>query len=130
LGTHLLLELYGCNAHTLRDKETVEKILIKAAREARAKIVDVFFHQFKPHGVSGVVIIEESHFTIHTWPEHKFAAVDLFFCSKDVDIERAVEVLSEEFGVKQMSLVEMKRGILPRNYPLKEKEALEAGVST
>jgi len=122
--------MYGCDTHTLRNKETVEEILVKAAKESRAKIVDVFFHQFKPYGVSGVVIIEESHFTIHTWPEHNFAAVDLFFCSKDVDVERAIEVLIEGFGVKNVSVVEVKRGVLPKSFPLREKEVLEAGVST
>ena len=113
LGTHVLVEMFGCDPSTLKDKEFVGKALIRSAEESNAHIVATYFHQFQPYGVSGAVIIEESHFTIHTWPEHGFAAVDLFYCSEDVDIERAIEVLVEEFKPDSITTFEVKRGVLP-----------------
>ncbi len=119
LGTHVLVEMFGCEPSTLKDKEFVGKVLIKAAEESNAHIVATYFHQFQPYGVSGAVIIEESHFTIHTWPEHGFAAVDLFYCSEDVDVERAIELLVQEFKPTSITTFEVKRGVLPElNIPI------------
>lgn len=112
LGTHLLVELLGCPAKPLERVEYVEKVLIRAAHASRAKIVSHFFHEFEPYGVSGVVVIEESHYTIHTWPEYGYAAVDLFFCSEKVESERALEVLQEAFCPEQMQLMKVQRGVL------------------
>ncbi|MEW6456947.1 MAG: adenosylmethionine decarboxylase [Acidobacteriota bacterium] len=112
LGTHILVEMYGCNPGSLKDKNWIEELMRRAAIESKAKIVKTFFHQFKPFGVSGVVVIEESHFTIHTWPEHKFAAIDFFYCSNEVKIEKAVDVLQNGFKPENVSMVEIKRGIL------------------
>jgi len=111
LGTHILLELFDCDPSTLRNSHTVKEIMIEAATKSNAKIVDVFFHQFEPYGVSGVVVIEESHFTIHTWPEFRFAAVDLFFCSEDVIAENAIRVIVDSFRCDRFSVVELKRGV-------------------
>ena len=111
LGTHVLLEFFGCDPQSLASKEGVEKAFLEAARAARVKIVDVFFHQFQPYGVSGVVVIEESHFTIHTWPEHGYAALDLFYCSPDVDAEAAIKVLTKAFKPQNVSMIEVKRGL-------------------
>ncbi len=136
LGTHVLVEMFGCNPSTLKDKEYVGKVLIRAAEEAKAHIVATYFHQFQPFGVSGAVIIEESHFTIHTWPEHGFAAVDLFYCSEDVDVERAISVLVEEFKPDSITTFEVKRGVLPElNLPMfgaekeKQPELAEATIA-
>ncbi len=111
LGTHVLLEFFGCDPQPLASREVVEKTFLEAARQAKVKIVDVFFHQFQPYGVSGVVVIEESHFTIHTWPEHGYAAIDLFYCSPDVDAEAAIRVMTEVFKPSNVSMIEMKRGL-------------------
>lgn len=112
LGTHILVEMYGCKPGSLKDKNWIEELMRRAAIESKAKIVKTFFHQFKPFGVSGVVVIEESHFTIHTWPEHKFAAIDFFYCSDEVLIEKAIDVLQKGFEPENVSMVEIKRGIL------------------
>jgi len=130
LGTHVLVEMFGCDPATLKDKEFVGKVLIRSAEEANAHIVATYFHQFQPYGVSGAVIIEESHFTIHTWPEHGFAAVDLFYCSDDVDVEKAIEILVQEFRPASITTFEVKRGVLPElNLPMfspgEEKETVE-----
>ncbi len=112
LGTQLIVELYGCDPKTLTSRDYVEKALQEAALKSHAHSIGSFFHQFQPHGVSGVIIIEESHYTIHTWPENGYAAVDLFYCSDEVDVEKALEVLEKYFKPEKMTLFELKRGVL------------------
>ncbi|MCS7273088.1 MAG: adenosylmethionine decarboxylase [Fimbriimonadales bacterium] len=112
LGTHLLVELHGCNGRTLERVAHVERALVQAAHESNARIVSHFFHEFEPYGVSGVVVIEESHYTIHTWPEHRYAAVDLFYCSETVDAERALEVLRRAFEPEKVDVMLVRRGVL------------------
>lgn len=85
LGYHSLFDFHACDAALLADREVVRTALLNAVREAGGTVVAEMFHQFEPHGVSGVVVIAESHLTVHTWPERSFAAVDLFTCSATVD---------------------------------------------
>jgi S-adenosylmethionine decarboxylase len=108
----LLLELKDCNPEVLNDLKFLKDCLNEAAKEIGATIVNECFHEFSPHGISGVIIISESHLCIHTWPEHGYAAVDIFTCGDTVDPERAVKPLIEKLGCKSPSLIEMKRGIL------------------
>jgi S-adenosylmethionine decarboxylase len=112
LGTHLLIELRDCNPEILKSLEKVKKILTSAAKEAKATIIDNSFHEFNPFGISGVVVIAESHLTIHTWPEYGYAAVDIFTCGDVIRPELAVSYLVKKFECKNPSIVEMKRGIL------------------
>jgi len=112
LGKHLLLELKGCDKEVLNDLSFLRGILLAAAGEAGATVLGESFHQFNPQGVSGVVIIAESHLFIHTWPEYGYAAVDIFTCGDSVQPERAVEILIRKLGAKNHSILEMSRGIL------------------
>ncbi len=89
----------------------VRDILVGAARACGATIVDVAFHEFNPFGVSGVVVIAESHISIHTWPEHRYAALDIFTCGDVIKPERAVAYVASRFRCKNPSVVEMKRGV-------------------
>jgi S-adenosylmethionine decarboxylase len=118
LGTHLLVELRDCNPEILKDLKRVKNALVSAAKEAKATIVDISFHEFMPFGISGVVVIAESHLTIHTWPEYSYAAVDIFTCGDLIKPEVAARFVIEQFESKNPSIVEMKRGILS---PLNEK---------
>ena len=74
-------------------EDGVREAMVEAAKRSNASVVTDSFHEFKPYGVSGAVIIQESHFTIHTWPEHGYAAVDLFYCSNTVAVDIAVQTL-------------------------------------
>jgi S-adenosylmethionine decarboxylase len=112
LGTHLLLELRDCNPKTLSNLEFVQESLKNAALEAKATIVEVAFHEFSPFGISGMVVIAESHLAIHTWPEYGYAAVDVFTCGDLIDPKVAAKFLIEKFQSKNPSIIEMKRGIL------------------
>ena len=112
LGRHLLVELYGCRCEALDDQDLVQRALERAAERAGATVVGRIFHRFQPEGVSGVVVIAESHLTIHTWPELGYAAVDLFTCGDAVRPSRAVAFLREELGARHSATIEMKRGQL------------------
>lgn len=112
LGNHIIVEFYDCKITSLSDVSKVEKAMIEAAKEAGATVVGSNFHQFNPYGVSGVVIIAESHLTIHTWPEYGYAAVDLFTCGDTVDNWKAFDYLKNFLGSSSVSSVEMKRGNL------------------
>ena len=86
--------------------------LLAASLAAGATIVDESFHTFPPYdGVSGVIIILESHVSIHTWPEHGYAAVDIFTCGTSVEPEKAVDLLVQELQPQDSSILEVKRGI-------------------
>jgi S-adenosylmethionine decarboxylase proenzyme len=110
LGIHILVDLYECPAELLNDLEYIEESMKKAAHAAGATIVDANFHRFSPHGITGVLTIQESHLAIHTWPEYGFAAVDLFTCGQSIDPWRAYEVLKEVLHTTRATAVEMHRG--------------------
>jgi len=112
LGKHLLLELKGCDKEVLNDIGFLKEALITAAGEAGAMVLGESFHQFNPHGVSGVVIIAESHLCIHTWPEYGYAAADIFTCGNSVQPGKAAEILARKLGSKNHSIIELRRGIL------------------
>lgn len=110
LGRHLLIELYGCDASVLDDVASIEEYMRTAARKANSTIVNSTFHRFNPYGVSGVVVIAESHLSIHTWPEYGYAAVDIFTCGDSVDPWKAFEYLKDVMKSKRESIIELQRG--------------------
>lgn len=112
LGRHLLLELREAEPKKLNDVEEIKRILMKAVEESGATLVDYTFRKFSPQGVSGVIVIAESHISIHTWPEYGYAAVDIFTCGDSIQPEKAVSVIVEGTESKNPLVVEVKRGIL------------------
>ena len=112
LAKHLLLELKICNEEVLDDLDFLKDCLNEAAIQSGATVVGESFYHFSPHGVSGVVNIAESHISIHTWPEYKYAAVDVFTCGEDVDPGKAVKLIIERLGAQSHSLIELRRGII------------------
>lgn len=111
LGSHLLIEMFDCDARSLEEESTVGQAMRDAAIQSKATVVAQSFHEFKPFGVSGAVIIQESHYTIHTWPEHRYAAVDLFYCGGTVLVREAVEVLRKRFRPARIKFLVVRRGI-------------------
>lgn len=114
LGRHILAEVYGCEFRILNDLDEIRKILVSAALSAGAEVRETAFHRFSPQGVSGVVVISESHIAIHTWPELGYAALDVFTCGERVDPWAVVDAIVREFGSKQVTATEVKRGIFSR----------------
>lgn len=111
LGRHVLAEFYGCPTEILNDIQRIERTMVDAALEAGAEIREVAFHKFSPQGVSGVVVISESHLAIHTWPELGYAAVDVFTCGDTVDPWVSCNYLKDHFSAERLSAQEIKRGI-------------------
>ena len=116
LGRHILAEISGCSFEILNDMAMVEEIMINAALEAGAEIREFVFHKFSPQGVSGVVVISESHLAIHTWPELGYAAVDVFTCGEKVNPWDACDYLAERFQATHVDAREIKRGILENTH--------------
>ena len=112
LGRHVLAEFFECDPNVLNNPTLVEQYMLEAALECGATVVQKCFHLFNPHGVSGVVIISESHLAIHTWPELGYAAVDLFTCGEQCDPKVAYEFLKKRFNSKDASYSQLNRGIL------------------
>jgi len=112
LGRHILAEFFECDPEILNDRDRIEMYMKRAAIECGATIVTSTFHTFNPHGVSGVVVIAESHLAIHTWPEYGYAAVDVFTCGDTVDPWVATKALQEYLKAKKVTTVEMARGEL------------------
>ncbi|MGD9157751.1 MAG: adenosylmethionine decarboxylase [Desulfobacteraceae bacterium] len=110
-GVHLLIELW--TEHFLNDSNRIREIIIKAINTCGATMLGIDLHEFTPNGgISGVAILQESHLSIHTWPEYNYAAIDLFVCGT-IDPYLAVPVLEKEFMPEKTDVQEIKRGILP-----------------
>ena len=110
-GMHLILELW--QASRLDDPKYIAETLERAAKAASATVLHTHMHHFSPNGgVSGVVVLAESHISIHTWPERNYAALDIFMCGS-CDAYLAVPILREAFGAGSVQLSELKRGLLP-----------------
>lgn len=109
LGRHLLVEYEGCDPDTLNDESAIRGLMRQAAKAAGATEVAVVFHRFSPQGVSGVVVVAESHLSIHTWPEHGYAAVDFYTCG-DCEPERAHAVLLQGLAATSAEVMHVDRG--------------------
>lgn len=111
LGRHLIVEYTGCDRSTLDDLERLERHLEEAVRVSGATKVRSVFHRYNPQGISGVVVIAESHMSIHSWPEYGYAAVDFFTCGESVDPYKAHEYLKSALGSTAAAVTDMRRGI-------------------
>jgi len=114
LGRHILIEFYNCNEEILASPELIEKHMNKAAEIANATIVNSVFHHFNPYGVSGAVIISESHLAIHTWPEYGYAAVDVFTCGDKINPWTAFDFLEGVFQADRSESIEIPRGMVEK----------------
>ncbi len=110
LGRHIIAELYNCDLEKINDVSFVEKGMLEAAEIAGATVINSTFHHFSPFGVSGVIVIQESHFSIHCWPEFGFASVDIYTCGDTVDPWKAYEYLKSKFCASHGSTMELNRG--------------------
>ena len=114
LGRHILAEFYNCDEEILNNHQLIEQYMNEAAIKAKATIVKSVFHMFNPWGVSGAVVIQESHLTIHTWPEYGYAAVDLFICGDEVDPWLAFAHLKDKLNAEKTETLEIPRGIVDK----------------
>lgn len=116
LGWHYLVEFYDCDTKVLDDVDKLKVAMQQAADLSGANVVQSVFHRFSPYGVSGVVVIAESHFSIHTWPEYGYAACDLFTCGEKMTIDNASDYLHEALGSRTSTVVKIDRGVGVRKH--------------
>lgn len=110
LGRHLIVELAECDRNIINDQDLLRQHMEEAVRRSGATIVESVFHRYNPQGVSGLVIIAESHVSLHSWPEYGYAAVDFFTCGT-VDPTVACAYLQQALRAGQVQVREIKRGI-------------------
>ncbi len=110
-STHLLVELWEANREKLDSVTGVREILVAAAEKARVTVLHSAFHRFSPVGVSGVVVIAESHITIHTWPEAGYAAADIFTCGDKAMPQLAAEHMAQGLESRRMEVTRVTRGV-------------------
>ncbi len=110
IGRHLIAEYYDCRRETLDEVDTVRQAMVDAAQSIGATVIGEIFHQFQPQGVSGTVVIAESHLSIHTWPENGYVAVDIYTCG-GLDPRIGFELLRERLGASSCRVQEIVRGL-------------------
>lgn len=126
LGRHLIVEYVDCDRAVLDDLSSLEKSMTQAVRLSGATIVKSSFHRYNPQGVSGVVVIAESHMSIHTWPEYGYAAVDFFTCGEECDPSLAHEYMVKALRCKSSEVKELERGIPSRRHErIKHKQVAQ-----
>jgi S-adenosylmethionine decarboxylase proenzyme len=113
IARHLLAEYYGCDPVQLNDPERLRPLLEQAVVEGKATVIKTSLHQFSPHGVSGVVILAESHLAVHTWPEYGFAAVEILVCGETPDPEASHRYLLGQLKPSHHTVRLLQRGDLP-----------------
>ena len=104
LARHLTLDYYDCDTSVLLDSNLLEQTLIDSAKATWATIISSTFNNFEPQWVSWVVVLAESHFTVHTWPEHGYVAIDMFACG-NMQYEKGIELLTKVFKSQKVELV-------------------------
>ena len=111
-GDHYLVDLHGCNAEIVAAVKPTEEALLEAATRCGSTIIQHHFHQFSPHGVSGIILIAESHISVHTWPENGFVAVDIFTSGEVMKPQVAIDLLEQAFAASRVDVVSVARGDL------------------
>jgi S-adenosylmethionine decarboxylase len=109
-GIHLLAEFWG--GKVIEDSKEIERILIGATKKAKNIPLKVAIHKFSPQGMTGVVLLAESHIALHSWPEFNYLAIDIFTCGNKAKPRRALNYLKKVFKPKKVEVKEIKRGII------------------
>ena len=109
-GFHFIVEASGCGP-VITNVERLQEILVEAAKRANTQVWSVSFHRFPPEGVSGVVVISESHLSIHTWPEFGYMALDIFTCGEASRPQVAVDYVLDQIGAAHTHITEITRGL-------------------
>ncbi|RLE62843.1 MAG: adenosylmethionine decarboxylase [Thermoprotei archaeon] len=111
IGYHYVIEASGCDPEILTDASALKKILLEAAKVGEMDVRSTYFYKFTPQGVSGMVIVSESHISIHTWPEKGYAAIDVYTCDTNSKPEKTVNYILEKIKAEYAHITEIERGI-------------------
>ncbi|HXK32156.1 MAG TPA: adenosylmethionine decarboxylase [Candidatus Paceibacterota bacterium] len=107
-GIHLIAEFW--NGKIIENPREIKKILIRSVKEAKSTPLEVVVHKFTPQGLTGVVLLAESHIAIHSWPEFNYIAIDIFTCGDWAKPQKALQYLNKIFKPKKVEIREIKRG--------------------
>jgi S-adenosylmethionine decarboxylase proenzyme len=110
-GIHLIAEFWG--GKIIEDQKKIGKVLISAAKKANNIPLEVTIHKFQPQGITGVVLLAESHIALHSWSEFNYLAIDIFTCGEKAMPYKALEYLKKVFKPKKVQVKEIKRGVFP-----------------
>lgn len=124
-GKHLIIDANGCNSGILNDAKSIKKLMKETIKQLDMEILSTSFHSFFPQGVTGLIGLSTSHFSIHTWPEHGYAAFDLYTCGKQ-DLWPAIEKILFKIEAKHATLYDLSRGNEERTSPIMKKINLES----
>lgn len=114
LGYQLTIDFYNCNEEVINSVSTITKILEKGAKMMHLSIVDTVIHEFSPIGISGVVVIKESHIAVHTWPEYGYVSLDFFTCNQSYPLDDGIAWIKEKLGASKIEKSESQRGFLDK----------------
>jgi S-adenosylmethionine decarboxylase len=109
-GVHLLVDFWFTK--NIEDKSKIKQILIEAGKRANSVPLKTSIHKFNPHGITGIVLLAESHISIHSWPEIAYVGLDIFTCGDSAKPHEALEYLKSQFNPKEMDVRELKRGVI------------------
>ena len=110
LANHQIIELYECDIGVLENSEYVKNTFCEAVKRSKATVVAEKYHNFNPYGLTGVAVITESHISIHTWPEHRYVAVDVFSCDNKINHKEILKYLKVNFFSSKTKTKSIKRG--------------------
>lgn len=114
LGYQLTIDFYDCNSTIIDNVDKIKSILETGAKMMNLSIVKTVIHEFSPIGISGVVVIKESHIAIHTWPEHNYVALDFFTCNKSYPLNEGIQWIQKEFEANKIEKTTIQRGFLDK----------------
>jgi S-adenosylmethionine decarboxylase proenzyme len=112
LGKHAIIDLSGCNSEAIRNCQFIHDTLVEAAEMARLTVLGIMDHRFTPEGYTAVLMLEESHLSIHTWPEHNYASIDLYSCNLQTDFQAVIDFLANKFQATVTGSTFLERGFI------------------
>lgn len=104
LGNHIVSDLLDCDLNILNDIVLLRKTMIEATIYGNATIINELFHMFEPYGISGILILAESHFSVHTWPEYNIASIDIYTCGNSADITAIYDYMKKVLNPKKENI--------------------------
>ena len=112
LGVHIVADLYGCNPEIIKSAESMAETFEGAVKHAELNKLSSYYHQFKPFGATGVVVISESHLSFHTWPEHRYVAIDVYTCGDHESAFKAFDYIVEKLNPERIEKEVHFRGVV------------------
>ena len=116
IGTHLIIDLYDCKCDFLDNPNKIQQILTETAQISNTTTLNIYVHKFKPYGVSGYVLISESHISIHTWPECNYASLDIYTCGNNSLPTNGFDYLVEKLDSRKPTIIKIERGLYAEKF--------------